>query len=193
MNTLELSHRSMSVAYDDVGTGLPVVLLHAFPLDRTLWAPQLGPLSAAGFRVLVPDLPEFGDTTPGADAFTIERTADVVADFLESLGLARAVVGGLSMGGYVALAFARRHPRRLDPRRHEGRAGRHRGEGQAGRPDRGREGHRAGRGDHRALAETPRRADAREEARGGRAGARDRPAPEFRRYHRRALRAPRPA
>jgi 3-oxoadipate enol-lactonase len=113
MKTIELAHRWMTVAYDDVGTGLPVVLLHAFPLDREMWAPQLGALAEAGFRALAPDLPEFGRSTPGTDAFTIDRGADVVADFLEALGVAKAVVGGLSMGGYVAMAFARRHPDRL--------------------------------------------------------------------------------
>ena len=110
MKTLELSHRELSVAYEDVGRGLPVVLLHAFPLDREMWMPQFGPLSAAGFRVLAPDFPEFGCSTPGADAFTIDRAADLIADFLEALSIPRAVVGGLSMGGYVAMSFARRHP-----------------------------------------------------------------------------------
>lgn len=113
MKTIELAHRAMNVAYDDVGTGLPVVLLHAFPFDRNMWAPQLAQLSAAGFRVLAPDLPEFGDSTPGAELITIERAADAIADFLQALVIDRAVVGGLSMGGYVALAFARRHPQRL--------------------------------------------------------------------------------
>jgi 3-oxoadipate enol-lactonase len=113
MKTLQLDHHSMTVAYEDVGTGLPVVLLHAFPFDREMWTPQLGPLAAAGFRVLAPDFAEFGRSTPGSGAFTIDDAADVVADFLEALKIERAVVGGLSMGGYVAMAFARRHPERL--------------------------------------------------------------------------------
>jgi len=113
MKTVEIDHRSMTVAYEDVGTGLPVVLLHAFPFDREMWTPQFGPLSAAGFRVLAPDFAEFGRSTPGADAFTIDGAADTVADLLDALKIDRAVVGGLSMGGYVAMAFARRHPGRL--------------------------------------------------------------------------------
>src|SRR5262245_34267363 len=113
MKTVELEHRWTKIAYDDVGTGLPVVLLHAFPFDRTMWTPQHGPLSEGGFRLLAPDFPEFGNSTPTSEPFTIDRAADVVADFLEALRLPRAVVGGLSMGGYVALAFARRHPARL--------------------------------------------------------------------------------
>src|SRR4029077_2661268 len=110
MNALKLDLRFMSFAFDDVGSGLPVVLLHAFPFDRSMWKPQLGPLSADGFRLLVPDLPEFGDTTPGTEVFTIEGGADVIAEFLEAINVEKAVVVGLSMGGYVAMAFARRHP-----------------------------------------------------------------------------------
>src|SRR5262245_50625070 len=83
MRTVVLEHRFMSVRYEDLGTGIPVVLLHAFPLDRGMWEPQLGPIAAAGFRVLAPDLPEFGETTPGSEVFAIERSADVVADLLE--------------------------------------------------------------------------------------------------------------
>jgi pimeloyl-ACP methyl ester carboxylesterase len=113
MKTLVLEHRFMSMRYEDVGTGLAVVLLHAFPLDRAMWEPQLRPLADAGYRILAPDLPEFGETTPGSEVFAIERTADVIADFLDEIGIEKAVVGGVSMGGYIAMAFARRHPLRL--------------------------------------------------------------------------------
>lgn len=113
MKTVEIAHRRLTLAYDDVGTGLPVVLLHAFPFDRGMWQPQHGPLSAAGFRVLAPDFPEFGQSTPGSDPFTIDGAADVVADFLDALKIERAVVGGLSMGGYAAMSFARRYPGKL--------------------------------------------------------------------------------
>src|SRR5262245_20875260 len=113
MKTIELPQRASTVAYEEVGNGLPVVLLHAFPFDHGMWAPQLAPLSAAGFHVLAPDLPEFGDSTPGSEVVTIDRAADTIADFLQELMIPRAVIAGLSMGGYVALALARRHPKRL--------------------------------------------------------------------------------
>jgi pimeloyl-ACP methyl ester carboxylesterase len=113
MKTLVLEHRFMSMRYEDMGKGLPVVLLHAFPFDRTMWKPQARPLAEAGFRMLAPDLPEFGETTPGSEVFTIERSADVIADFLDEIAVEKAVVGGVSMGGYIAMAFARRHPLRL--------------------------------------------------------------------------------
>lgn len=113
MTTIELSNRLMTLAYDEAGSGLPVVLLHAFPFEHSMWSPQLGPIAAAGYRVIALDLPEFGDSTGGVEPLSIDLAADVVAEFLDILEIPQAVVGGISMGGYVAMAFARRHPQRL--------------------------------------------------------------------------------
>lgn len=98
------------LAYSDSGSGAPLVLLHAFPLDRGMWEPQR-PLSET-FRVISVDLPGFGSSAvdPG---FTIDSAADRVADLIDSLKLGTVAIGGLSMGGYVAMAFARRHPGKL--------------------------------------------------------------------------------
>lgn len=97
---------------DSGGTGVPLVLVHGFPLDRTIWSGQMTGLAASA-RVLAPDLPGFGSSPPGGRAPSIDGYADDVRDLLDRLGIDRAVVGGVSMGGYVALAFARRHPERL--------------------------------------------------------------------------------
>src|SRR5689334_1195375 len=113
MKTLALDHRFVQLRYEDLGKGPAVLFLHAFPFDHAMWRPQITPLAEAGFRVIALDLPEFGESTPGSEVFAIERGADVVADFLEALDIERSVVVGLSMGGYVALALARRHPERL--------------------------------------------------------------------------------
>jgi pimeloyl-ACP methyl ester carboxylesterase len=113
MPVSQLAGHGPTLAYDDIGTGHPIVLLHAFPLDRTMWAPQLEVLPPTGFRVLAIDLPGFGESTAGKTSFTIEGVADIVADFLKALNIDSAVVGGLSMGGYIAMAFARRHPDQL--------------------------------------------------------------------------------
>jgi 3-oxoadipate enol-lactonase len=108
-----LSGRQMEIAYDDFGAGEPLVLLHAFPLDRTMWEPQLRGL-ADGYRVLAFDFPGFGESGAATEGFTIEALADITADFLDAIGITGAVVAiGLSMGGYVALALARQHPHRL--------------------------------------------------------------------------------
>jgi pimeloyl-ACP methyl ester carboxylesterase len=99
--------------YDDVGQGPAVVLLHAFPFARAMWRPQLTAL-AADHRVLAPDLRGFGGTGGFDGPPSVDRMADDVAALLDALGVAGpVVVGGLSMGGYVALAFARRFPGRL--------------------------------------------------------------------------------
>lgn len=99
-----------AIGYDEAGSGPTLVLLHAFPLDRSMWAPQLDALSDVA-RVIAPDFPGFGDSSPGA--FTVETAADLVAEFLAALNISKALVCGLSMGGYVALAFARQHADKL--------------------------------------------------------------------------------
>jgi pimeloyl-ACP methyl ester carboxylesterase len=101
------------LAFDDVGTGLPVVLLHGSPLSREMWAPQVSALRDA-YRVITPDLRGFGDSPGFTDTPSMDRMADDTAELLDDLKIAeRVVLGGLSMGGYVAFAFARRHGRRL--------------------------------------------------------------------------------
>ncbi len=98
------------VEYDEVGQGRPVVLLHAFPLSRAMWRPQVEALQDE-CRLLVPDLRGFGGTSPFPGTPSVEAMADDVAALLRALAIQEpVVVGGLSMGGYVALAFARRHP-----------------------------------------------------------------------------------
>jgi 3-oxoadipate enol-lactonase len=96
------------LAYETVGTGRPLVLLHAFPFDRRMWQG----IALPGRTLIVPDLRGFGESP--LRPFVIADLADDVASLLDALGLPRAAVGGLSMGGYVALAFARRHRDRLE-------------------------------------------------------------------------------
>jgi pimeloyl-ACP methyl ester carboxylesterase len=100
------------IAYDDRGSGPALLLLHAFPLGLAMWEGQAQALSAT-HRVLRFDARGFGDSSSGNDAFTMERIADDAAALLDAVGIERAVLGGCSMGGYAAFAFARRHPQRL--------------------------------------------------------------------------------
>jgi pimeloyl-ACP methyl ester carboxylesterase len=113
MRKIFLHHRYQEIAYEDSGSGPPLVLLHGFPFDREMWSPQVRGLSEH-FRVLAPDYPGFGRSSVPSESFTIESLAEVVADFLDAIGIKEAVfLAGLSMGGYVALAFARQRPDRL--------------------------------------------------------------------------------
>ncbi|HEV2295777.1 MAG TPA: alpha/beta fold hydrolase [Tepidisphaeraceae bacterium] len=94
--------------YQEQGTGRPLVLLHGFPLDSRIWREQIAALSDR-FRVIAPDLRGFGQSK-SADMFTIESLADDVHALLAHIGALPAVVGGLSMGGYVALAYSKKYP-----------------------------------------------------------------------------------
>jgi 3-oxoadipate enol-lactonase len=104
--------RGIKIAYDDAGEGLPVVLLHGFPFDRSMWREQTKSLSDA-WRVITPDLRGHGETGVAGEIATMEEMAEDVAALLDELNIARAIVGGLSMGGYVALAFYRKFPERV--------------------------------------------------------------------------------
>lgn len=99
--------------YIETGTGPAVVLLHAFPVDSALWASQRRPLGTAGFRVITPDLPGFGGSPLSPLAPSLDVMADEVVATMDGLGVERAIVGGLSMGGYVVMAMLRRHPDRM--------------------------------------------------------------------------------
>jgi 3-oxoadipate enol-lactonase len=101
----------INLSYDDVGTGFPIVFLHAFPLDRSMWAPQVGALVRHG-RCVAPDLRGFGASTP-APPYAMDQYADDVAALLDTLGVEPAVIVGLSMGAYIAFAFWRRHRARV--------------------------------------------------------------------------------
>ena len=130
----------IQLAYTDVGLGQPVVLLHGYPFNRSLWTEQVSALSNS-YRVMTPDLRGLGESDASAGAATMNRMAEDVAVLLDRLEISRAVVGGLSMGGYVALAFYKQFPSRVralilaDTRAqadtHEGRQARFRQAGQA--------------------------------------------------------------
>jgi pimeloyl-ACP methyl ester carboxylesterase len=103
----------MLLAFDDVGPGPVVVLLHGFPLDRSMWEFQLAEIGSI-YRVIAPDLRGSGSTAAPDGIYTVDLMADDVIDTLDALELDDPVViGGLSMGGYVALSLALRYPERL--------------------------------------------------------------------------------
>jgi 3-oxoadipate enol-lactonase len=105
--------RGTRLAFVDRGRGTPVLLIHGFPLDHTMWDPQVEAL-AAGHRVLVPDLRGFGQSETGGEKTTMEELADDLAGVLNELGVDEpVVVCGLSMGGYVVFQFWRRYADRV--------------------------------------------------------------------------------
>lgn len=94
------------------GGGVPVTLLHGFPVDRTMWQPTVQALAAAGHDVLTPDLRGFGQSAAAPTASMAEMAADVLGVW-DHLGIDQGVVAGFSMGGYVALRMVLDHPGRV--------------------------------------------------------------------------------
>lgn len=100
------------LAYQTAGKGLPVVLLHAFPLSSSMWEIQI-PVLSRQFCVIVPDLSGFGRSA-GRPGVTMESMAREVEDILMGLKISEPVImAGLSMGGYVAFEFLRHFPEKL--------------------------------------------------------------------------------
>jgi 3-oxoadipate enol-lactonase len=101
----------MELKYEEAGSGFPLILLHGFPHNRSLWADELFGLSDR-CRVIAPDLRGFGES-PSGPPWSMESFADDVAELMERLDIEKAVIGGLSMGGYVAFDFFRRYGDRV--------------------------------------------------------------------------------
>lgn len=154
----------ITVAYDDEGADgngggerdggtapLPLLLVHGHPFDRSMWAPQVASVAASGRRVIAPDLRGYGASEVVPGITPLGTFAQDLAALLDHLGVARVVLGGLSMGGQIVMEFQRRFPGRVaalvladtfpgadteDGRRaREAMAGRLLGEGMAGWAD----------------------------------------------------------
>ncbi|MEV8535581.1 alpha/beta fold hydrolase [Streptomyces sp. NPDC051211] len=113
MNPLDAN--GATLFFDELGPrdGLPVLMVHGHPFNRTLWHPQTAALTAAGYRVIAPDLRGYGESegTPGKTL--LADFADDLAVLLDRLGIGRAVVCGVSMGGQIAMEMLLRHPARV--------------------------------------------------------------------------------
>src|SRR3982074_1178034 len=102
------------IGYDDSGGGgVPVVLLHGFPLDRSVWDEQVAALVKAGARVIRVGLRGWGESEPSGGPALMEALAGDVAGVLDALHVERAALVGHSIGGYVALAFFRMYEERV--------------------------------------------------------------------------------
>ncbi|HVF11857.1 MAG TPA: alpha/beta fold hydrolase, partial [Actinomycetota bacterium] len=101
------------LGYDEAGEGDVLLLVHGFPLDRTLWAEQLAGLSDIR-RVVAVDLRGRGKSPDGqADGWSIDLYADDIAATIDSLGVDQVDLAGLSMGGYVVFNVLRKHPEKV--------------------------------------------------------------------------------
>ncbi|QBD81878.1 alpha/beta hydrolase [Ktedonosporobacter rubrisoli] len=105
----------VDIAYDDHGAGQPIIFLHAFPLNRSMWNNQLVELlKEQRFRLVAPDFRGCGESGINASVSTMEMFADDIAGLMDFLGMQQACLCGLSMGGYAAFAFLRKYPQRIN-------------------------------------------------------------------------------
>lgn len=100
------------LTYDDTGSGAPVILVHGYPFNRSLWSEQVAALSET-YRVITPDLRGFGDSESSSSVATMGRMAQDLALLMDTLEITEATLGGLSMGGYVVLAFYKQFSSRV--------------------------------------------------------------------------------
>ena len=108
----KININGIELAYERYGKGTPLVLLHGFPLDHHTWD-EVVPLLEDTFDLIIPDLRGFGESTTSDTPYTMDDIASDIAGLLDQIGIASAIIAGHSMGGYVALAFARLFPKRV--------------------------------------------------------------------------------
>jgi 3-oxoadipate enol-lactonase len=109
---MPMTLNSIDLRYTDAGQGLPLVFLHGFPLSRGVWQKQIEGLRWS-YRVIAPDLRGLGDSETQPGPTTMAQCARDLRALLQQLMTGPVVLIGHSMGGYVALAFARQFPELL--------------------------------------------------------------------------------
>ncbi len=110
MQKIQIDDRSY--AFHDVGAGAPALLFHGFPFCSDSFWPQIE-RPPQGLRLILPDHRGFGESELGADSISMDAYARDGLRLLDALKIDRSIVGGVSMGGYVALALARLAPERV--------------------------------------------------------------------------------
>ena len=98
--------------YTEKGQGPTILFVHAFPLDHTMWAPQIE-YFAKDHRVITPDILGFGGSQP-AIPWTMEQMGEEILHLIDYLKIERCTLVGLSIGGYISLPFAAKHPNRIE-------------------------------------------------------------------------------
>ncbi len=103
---------NVQIAFEKVGKGSPLVLIHGYPLDHSIWN-ETAKLLQDDFQVLLPDVRGFGESTTVDSPYSMTDIADDLAGLLDALKIDKAFFAGHSMGGYVALAFAKKYTNRV--------------------------------------------------------------------------------
>jgi len=108
----KIDANGIRLAYVRKGTATPLLLIHGYPLDHTIWD-EILPLLEKDFDLILPDVRGFGESTTISSQYSMNDIASDLVALLDHLGIQKAALAGHSMGGYIALAFARLHPERV--------------------------------------------------------------------------------
>jgi len=112
---MKISIDDITISYFEYGSiqGLPVVFIHGFPFNHNMWKPQLLELPK-GIHAIAYDVRGHGSSSVGDGQYTLELFVDDLIALLDHLGIEKAILCGLSMGGYIAQRTAERHPNRIE-------------------------------------------------------------------------------
>ena len=110
MNKIKVN--GIELAYERRGRGTPLVLIHGYPLDHSIWTEVASQLEN-DFDLILPDVRGFGESTTVDAPYSLTDISSDLAALLDSLGVGSTALAGHSMGGYVALAFAKLFPKRV--------------------------------------------------------------------------------
>jgi tRNA nucleotidyltransferase/poly(A) polymerase/pimeloyl-ACP methyl ester carboxylesterase len=110
---ISMDQKQVTLHYEEQGTGIPLILVHGFPLDHTIWLPVANKLQKET-RVIMPDLRGFGRSPVPSGTGSMRAMADDLLFLMDHLGIQKAMLAGHSMGGYVCLAFALAYPHRIN-------------------------------------------------------------------------------
>lgn len=107
---LKINVNNFYLSYDDVGEGsVPIIFLHGYPFNKSMWEGQLDFLKSS-YRAIAIDIRGFGKSTDEESSLTLDLFADDLIQFMDSLNIDKAIICGLSMGGYLALNVMKRFP-----------------------------------------------------------------------------------
>jgi pimeloyl-ACP methyl ester carboxylesterase len=109
---MQIRSDDIQLYYETLGAGFPVVLLHPFPVHHEFWTPIAATLSNR-YRLILPDLRAHGRSEVGSGAATMKKHADDLLRLLDAEHTAKAVLVGVSIGGYILFEFWRRYRERV--------------------------------------------------------------------------------
>ncbi len=113
-NDIEIKVNGITICYDDLGEGsIPIVFIHGFPFDKSMWQPQMDFLKKTN-RVIAYDIRGFGKSTADNEEASMGLFGDDLIKFMDALFINKAIICGLSMGGYILLNTLDRYPNRFE-------------------------------------------------------------------------------